>query len=294
MVTTVLRSVLFAPGNDARKAEKAFAVGADAVVLDLEDAVPLAEKPATRGNVVDALKRNGDRACFGYVRVNAYDTELCYRDFVAVVGPWLDGVVLPKVEGPEQVRSADWLLGNLEREAELEAGTVDLIPIIESAKGLQAVEAIASAGTRARRLVLGGADLTSDLNLDSPTDEWTLAPARAAIVQASRAAGLEPPIDTVWLDVRDSENLEKAALRAQQMGFQGKVCIHPAQIDVVNRVFAPTAADVERAEAIVRAFDQALAENSAATELDGQFIDYAVVRKAQRTLEIAAAIRKRD
>jgi citrate lyase subunit beta/citryl-CoA lyase len=288
---TVFRSFLFAPGNDARKVGKVFSVGADAVILDLEDAVPLAEKPAAREQVVDALKR--DRACPGYVRVNAYDTEFCYRDFAEVVGPWLDGVVLPKVESADQVKSADWLLGNLEREQDLGAGTIDLIPIIETARGLQAAEAVASAGTRARRLVLGGADLTADLNLDSPTDEWTLAHARAMLVQTSRAAGIEPPIDTVWLDVQDLNNLEKAAGRAKQMGFQGKVCIHPSQVDVVNRVFAPTAAEIERAEEIVRAFEKALASGSASIRIDGQFIDYAIVRKAQRTLEIAEAIRRR-
>lgn len=288
---TLFRSLLFAPGNDARKVENVFSFGADAVILDLEDAVPVAEKPEARGQVVVALKR--DRVCSGYVRVNAYDTELCYRDLVTVVGPWLDGVVLPKVESPDQVKGAEWLLGNLEREQGLGAGTIDLIPIIESAKGLQAVEGIASAGTRARRLVLGGADLTADMNLDHPLDEWTLAHARAMLVQACRAADLEPPIDTVWLDVKDLKNLEKAALRAKQMGFQGKACIHPSQIDVVNRVFVPTAADIERAEAIVGAFEKALASGSASTQIDGQFIDYAIVRKARRTLEIAEAIRRR-
>ena len=287
----VFRSFLFAPGNDARKVVKVFSFGADAVILDLEDAVPLAEKAAARGQVVDALQR--DRGCPGYVRVNAYDTEFCYRDFAAVVGPWLDGVVLPKVESPDQVKGADWLLGNLEREQGLGAGTIDLIPIIETARGLSAAEKIASAGTRARRLVLGGADLSADMNLDTPSDEWTLAHARATLVQGSRAAGIEPPIDTVWLDVHDLENLEKAALRPKQMGFQGKACIHPFQVDVVNRVFAPTAAEIERAEEFVRAFQKAEAKGSASIQLDGQFIDYAIVRKAQRTLEIAEAIRRR-
>ena len=288
---TVLRSLLFAPGNDERKVRKVFSLGADAVILDLEDAVALEEKTKARGHVVDVLK--GKRDSRGYVRVNAYDTEFCYRDLIAVVGPWLDGVVLPKVEGADALRSVDWLLANIEREQGLEAGTVELIPIIETAKGLHAAFEIATAGTRVRRLVLGGVDLSSDLNLDNPIDEWTLQPARATLVQVSRAAGLDPPIDTVWLDVRDSDNLEKAAQRAKQMGFLGKACIHPSQVDVVNRVFSPTDAEVERAREVVQAFEESVASGSAAIQLDGHFIDYAVVRKAERTLEIADAIRSR-
>ena len=289
---TVFRSFLFAPGNDARKVGKVFSFDACAVILDLEDAVPIDEKPAARGQVVNALKQ--DRSCLGYVRVNAYDTEFCYRDFVTVVGPWLDGIVLPKVESIDQVKGADWLLGNLEREHGLSIGTLDLIPIVETAKGLQAVEGIASSGTRVQRLILGGADLSSDLNLDNPSDEWTLAHARATIVQASRAADIDPPIDTVWLDVRDLTNMEKAALRAKQMGFQGKACIHPSQVNVVNKVFSPTAAEIKHAEEIVLAFDKAKAQGSASIQMDGQFIDYAIVRKAQRTLEIAETIRRQS
>src|SRR3546814_492168 len=229
----VFRSFLFTPGNHPRKVEKVFGIGADAVILDLEDAVAIAEKPATRATIVAALKR--ERRCLGYVRVNAYDTEFCYGDFVGVVGPWLDGIILPKVESPDQLRAADWLLGNLEREQGMEIGGIDLIPIIETGKGMHAVYDIAAAATRTRRLSFGAGDFTLDMNLDWPLDESTLAHARASIVQASRAAGIEPPLDTVWIHVKDLENLEKSTRLAKQMGFQGKPCIYPPQVEEHGR-----------------------------------------------------------
>src|SRR3546814_5863562 len=116
----------------------------------------------------------------------------------------------------------------------------------------------------------------------------------ASIGQASRAAGIEPPLDTVWIHVKDLENLEKSTRLAKQMGFQGKLCIYPPQVEVVNRVFTPTEAEVERAKKIVEAFEEAEAAGSASIQLDGYFIDYPIVYKATRTPDMMAAIRKAD
>src|SRR5690242_14247411 len=132
-----LRSFLFAPGNHPRKLEKVFSLGADAVILDLEDAVATAEKPGTRQTVVGALQRR--RGCLGYVRVNAMSTEFCYGDLQAVVRPGLDGIILPKIESAWQLKAVDWLLGELERANGLEVGNIDLMPIIETGAGMAAV-----------------------------------------------------------------------------------------------------------------------------------------------------------
>ena len=287
-----LRSFLFAPGNHARRVEKALSLDADAVILDLEDAVATAEKPATREAVAAAFGR--PRRGWLYVRVNAADTDFCYGDLVAIVKPGLDGVVLPKVEGPAALATVDWLICQLERERSLPPGTVDLIPIIETARGLDRLSAILATGTRVRRVAFGAGDFTLDVNMVWSRGEAELVHARAAIVTASRAADLEAPLDTVWIDLADREGLEVSARSAMGFGFQGKMCIHPDQIAVVNRVFSPTAAEIATAERVAAAFANAEAEGSAAIQLDGKFIDYPIVYRAQRVLQRVAAIRARE
>jgi citrate lyase subunit beta/citryl-CoA lyase len=282
------RSFLFAPGNHPRKVEKVFACGADNVILDLEDAVANAEKVATRTAVVEALKR--PRRGGGYVRINAYGTEYCYGDAVGIVGPWLDGIVLPMAESKEQLLAFDWLLGNLERERGLPMGGIDIIPIIETGKGLAAAREIAACGSRVRRMAFGAGDYTLDMNMEWTLDEDELQEARAELVLASRIAEIEPPLDTVWIHIKDLDNLEKSARRAKQLGFQGKTCIYPPQVEVVNRVYTPSDEEVAFAQRVVAAFEEAERQGSSSIQLDGYFIDYPIVYKAQRTLEMVKLI----
>ncbi len=287
-----LRSFLFAPGNHPRRVEKALTLDADAVILDLEDAVATTEKPATRDAIAAALTR--PRRGLLYVRVNAVDTEFCYRDLVAVVRRGLDGIILPKVESAVGLGTIDWLLVQLEREHGLPPGTIDLIPIIETARGLDRVGEIVSAGTRVKRVAFGAGDFTLDVNMQWSRNEAELAHARATIVTASRAAGIEAPLDTVWVDLTDPEGLEGSARTALGLGFQGKMCIHPDQIAIVNRVFTPSDEEIAFAERVAAAFAKAEAEGSAAIQLDGKFIDYPIVYRAQRVLQRIASIRARD
>ncbi len=283
------RSYLFAPGNHPRKVEKVFAAGADAAILDLEDAVAAAEKVAARDAVVAALK--APRRCRGFVRVNAADTDLFAGDLDAVVGPWLDGVMLPKVESPGQLQAADARMAELERRHGMKPGAVDLLPIVETAKGLADVAAIAAAGTRVRRLSFGAVDLAKDLGMQLTDDEWELTPARFAVALASRAAGLEAPLDTVWVHFRDTDGLVASATRARTLGFQGKMCIHPDQVAPVNAAFTPSAEEAAKAERIVAAFEKAEAAGSASIVVDGFFVDYPVVDHARRTLALVKSIR---
>jgi citrate lyase subunit beta/citryl-CoA lyase len=283
-----LRSLLFVPGNHSRKLAKVFAAGADAVILDLEDAVAIAEKVATRAAVTAALA--GERRCLAFIRVNAMTTEFCYDDLASVVTKDLDGIVLPKVEAPWQLKAADWLIGALERAAGLTPGRIDLVPIIETGAGIAALREIAASGTRVLRLAFGAGDYSVDMNLPWTRDEAEMAHARASIAVASRAAGLEPPLDTVFTDLRDSEGFTASARRALAAGFQGKMCIHPDQVGPANVVFTPSADEVERAQKIVAAFNAAEATGSASIQLDGQFIDYPIVERARRILATMARI----
>ena len=284
-----LRSLLFAPGNHPRKVEKVFQVGADVVILDLEDAVAITEKPATRATIVDALKKQ--RRGLGYVRVNSLDTEFAWGDFAGVVGAWVDGIVLPKVETADQLQTADWLLAQLERENGMEIGSIDLLPIIETGLGLNNIEAITMAGTRLKRVSFGAGDFTRDMNLVWTGPEQELAYARSRIVLASRAAGIEPPIDSVFIDLKDREHLKLSTQKALEFGFQGKLCIHPDQVNLVNDVFTPDVAEVTRAKRIIAAFEEAEAAGSASIQVDGYFVDYPIVEKARRVLEISERIR---
>lgn len=285
--------MLFAPGNHPRKVEKVFGLGADAVILDLEDAVAVNEKVAARQAVVEALKR--PRACKGYVRVNASDTPFCYGDLLAIVGEGLEGIVLPKVESAAQLLTIDWLLAQLERERSLPAGSIDLMPIIETGKGVAAVREIAAAGSRVRRLSFGAADYTHDMGMNWTLEEDELTPARAEIVLASRVARIEPPIDTPFLHVgKHRDSLHRTARLARDLGFQGKLCIHPDQVEPINEIFTPTEKEIADARKIVDAFEAAEASGSASIQVEGQFIDYPIVEKAKRLLAVAEKTGTKD
>jgi citrate lyase subunit beta/citryl-CoA lyase len=282
------RTFLFVPGNHPRKVEKVFEAGADSVILDLEDAVAIAEKAATRQPVAEALKR--PRNCRAYVRVNALDTGLTFADLEVVVTEGLDGIVLPMVERAADVLMVDWVITSLEAKHGLEAGKIDLMPIIETGKGLANVREIAAAGVkRMKRLSFGAGDYTRDLGMEWSKAETELLPARSEIVVASRAAELEPPIDTVYIHIRDDIGFRTSAAQIRDLGFQGKLCIHPGQIRLAHSVFTPTDEDTAWARRLIAAFDEAEAAGSASIQVDGYFVDYPIVVKARRIVALSEA-----
>ena len=284
----VLRSFLFAPANHPRRVEKAFTLGADAVILDLEDACAVSEKAASRPKVVQAMQ--APRLCLGYVRVNPLPTSFAYGDLTETVRPGLDGVLLPKVESAADLQTADWLIGQLEREHGMVAGSVDLIGLVETAQGMARLPEILRASPRVKRVAFGAGDYTLDLDLTWTRDETELAAYRSEIVLQSRAAGLEPPLDTVWVNLQDPDGFALSAQRARGLGFQGKLCIYPDQVPVANTAFSPSDAQVKHARRVMEAFAQAEAQGSSAIQLDGQFIDYPIVYAAQRVLDAAQRI----
>lgn len=288
------RSFLFAPGNQPRRIQKALTLDADAVILDLEDSVAPAEKEAARKPVAQALAAKG-RRCRGYVRVNAMGTPWCFRDLTEVLVEGVDGVVLPKVESAADLHAIDWLLANLERERGLEVGAIDLVPQIETAAGLSRIERILQARGlkpysgrwRVKRVSFGAADYSNDLGLSPDGEERELAGARERIVLASRAAGVEPPLDSPYFTLGDAPGYAAAVARSRRMGFQGRLCIHPEQIAGANQGYAPSAKEVARAERIVAAFRAAEATGAAAIQVDGQMVDYPVAQQAERLLAAA-------
>jgi citrate lyase subunit beta/citryl-CoA lyase len=292
------RSFLFAPGNHARRVEKALALGADAVILDLEDSVAVADKAAARGPVAEALAR--PRECRGYVRVNAASTPFCYGDLVETVHESVDGVVLPKVESAADLHAIDWLIANLERERGLGEGTIDLMPIVETAVGVHRVDRILQARSlrpypgpwRVKRIAFGAGDYANDVGLTPSLDEPELDDARARLVLASRAARMEGPIDSPWFKFKDAAAFARSLERSRRTGFQGRLCIHPDQVEPVNAAYLPSEEEVARAERIVAAFKEAEAKGSAAIQVDGQMIDYPIVYRAQAVLEAFRAARR--
>jgi citrate lyase subunit beta / citryl-CoA lyase len=280
-----LRSLLFVPATNPRRMEKAVASAADAVIIDLEDAVAVAEKPAAREAAAQFLQSLPPRPVF--VRVNALSTSFCFDDVLAVAPANLHGIILPKVESALHVGILDWLLAQIETKSGKPASSIEILPILETAQGIAASGEIARASSRLRRLAFGAVDLALDMELDLDDESGPIAQARFALALASRQAGLEGPLDTAFVDIANLDRLRASAIRARAMGFQGKMCIHPAQIDTVNAVFTPSEAELERARRIVAAFEQAEASGAAAVAVDGVMVDYPVVAKARRILATA-------
>ena len=236
---SVYRSFLFAPGNHPRRVEKALSLDADAVILDLEDACPIAEKVATRAVVV--------AACQPRARASATSASTPRRpsSAMATSSPSCSGAstasCCPSWRSADEIRAVDWVIANLEKERGLPVGAFDVIPIIETGKGMANIRAITAAGTRVRRIAFGAGDFTLDMNMEWSRAETELLPYRSECVLASRAAEIEAPIDTVWVDLKDAEGFTSSTRHIKGLGFQGKLCIHPDQVPVVNAILSPSA-----------------------------------------------------
>ncbi len=285
-MTRRLRTVLFAPGNDLRKAGKALTAGASAACLDLEDAVAPAEKAAARGAVAELLAGHEGPGQVA-VRVNGAATGLLEDDLEAL-GPVLariDLLVLPMVVGADEVRHVAGRLDALERDAGLQPGRVRLLPTAETAAGVLAAPAVAAADPRVRTLILGPADLAHDLGVELTAAGDELRYARSAVVIAARAAGLEAPVDGPHVNVADDDGCRIGAQWARRLGFQGKLVIHPRQIPLVQEAFAADPELVAQARAIVDAYEEALRRGVASIRLDdGSFVDEPVAARARAVL----------
>ncbi|MFB3818652.1 MAG: CoA ester lyase [Candidatus Methylomirabilales bacterium] len=286
----VRRSTLILPVNVPRFVEKAHLRGADAVMLDLEDAVPAQEKAAARGLVRGALSRVARGGAEVLVRVN-HDAALLAADLDSAVHAGLDGIVLPKTESADEVRRLDAAIGALERRRGLPQGRIELQVLIETPRGLLNVEAIAAACTRVRSMSLGPEDYCLALGVEPSADGVELLYGVSRLVAACRAHGISAlGLVGSIAGFRDLAAFERCAERARQLGCVGASCIHPDQVAVLNRVFAPRPEAVERARAAVAAFEAGLARGTASVSLDGAMVDIPVYRRAQHVLELADAV----
>ena len=282
--------------------EKALASEADGVFLDLEDAVAPDDKADARKDVASALRELDWRNRPKLYRANALDTPYFYRDLIEVVeeaGDSLDAVMVPKVNGPEDLHVAATLLTQLELATGLERGGIRIEAQIESAAGLTNVDAIARATGRLEALHFGPGDFAASLRMPQTSigvmDEWDEAyPGHRfhyvmqRIVVASRAAGVRT-LDGPVADYGDEEGLRRGSLVARSLGFDGKWCIHPAQIGPVNEVFSPTEREIEWAGKVVAAYEEGNAAGSGSVSVEGQMVDAASIRMARNTLDLAGA-----
>jgi citrate lyase subunit beta/citryl-CoA lyase len=283
-----LRSALFVPGNRPDRIEKAVQTNADAVIIDLEDAVPLSQKVETRKRVREKIATCGGKKII--VRVNALHSEFGLDDFKEVISNGLSGVMVPKVETPSDIRQIDAIVTEVEKKVGIEPGSIFMLPLIESARAVENAFAIASVKTEPDRffsLSFGAADFALDMGIAITLSGEELIYPRARLAVACRAAGLAPPVDTPFMiDLKDRQALEADIRRAIRFGFQGKLCIHPNQVEICNQLFSPTEEEVAYARKVIDTFEKAEAEGVAAIQLEGKFIDYPVVERCRRILKM--------
>jgi len=287
-----LRTALFVPGNRPDRVDKAVTTSADAVIIDLEDSVALTEKETSRSKVHDKILEHAERKII--VRVNSLDSPFFEGDLAEVITDNPVCLMVPKVESAAHVREINKHLLKVEKEKGLDQGAVPVIPLIESAGAVQNIFRIATEKTEPSRIycvAFGAADYTLDMGIEITREGAELSYPRSRIAVASRAARIAPPLDTPFMmDLKDTEALKVDAGRAKQLGFQGKLCIHPNQIEPCHAIFSPAKEEILYAERVVQVFEEAEKEGSAAIQLDGRFIDYPIVERARRILKVAKLI----
>ncbi len=287
-----LRSLLFVPGDRPDRVEKALQAGADAVIIDLEDAVARDKKAEARALVRQMLLEHGRQGIF--VRVNSLASGLMAADLEQVLVAGLRCIVAPMISSAEELQETCSMISETERRKGVGSGSVALIPLFETASAVELAFEIVTARTDVPRLVtvaFGAADFTLDMQIEMTQEGTELWYARSRIAVACRAAGLEAPLDTPYmLDIRDPIGLRRDAERAKQLGFQGKLCIHPVQVPVCNELFMPSAKEVEQARKILEIFGQAEARGVASIQVEGKFVDYPVAARARRIVELAERV----
>ena len=285
----LLRTMLFVPGNRAGMIEKAKALDPDALIFDLEDAVPPAEKGAARRMVRDALESGRFARHRVYVRVNALSTGLLPTDLEEVVSPHLHGIVLPKTEDREGVEAASRMLLEQENRRGLPAGHTRILPIVETVRGILNLAQIAGSSDRLVGLAYGAEDFATDLGVERSRECIEGLYPRTMVALYARLTNVLA-IDSVFADIGDGEGLEKETSLARQLGFKGKLVIHPRQIEAVNRLFTPSRAEIERARQVVAAYDEAEARGEASVTVNGKMVDIPIAERARGLLALARAI----
>ena len=283
------RSMLFLPGNNPNMLINASCLGADAVIFDLEDAVAPAEKDAARILVRNTMRYMDLSGCEVIVRINSVDTEYWKDDIDTILPEKPDLILLPKTSTADDALTVDAYMSEVEEKLGLAQNAVGLMPLIETALGVENSYTIASSCKRVKALFLGAEDLTADLQCKRTKEGREIEYARHRLVVAARSAGVDV-YDTPFTDVNDDEGIYADASLAKSFGFTGKASISPRHIDAINSVFSPTEAEVEYAYEVMDAIRLAKEMGKGAIALRGKMIDAPIVARAERTIAMAKAL----
>ena len=276
-----IRSFLFAPGSNENIIKKALNASADTVIIDLEDATAVNEKDRARDIALKISLTDRDKPL--YIRINDAKSPFFKKDLELLGCARLDGVVLPKCEDPEDiVKLTQTIKGNM-----------DVIPLIESAKGIINLINIGSASKKISRFAFGAIDYTLDINAQYTKSGLELLYPRSYLVLISRVLNLLSPVDTVFPDLNDEAGLINETKHVKELGFFGKLAINPRQVNIINEIFTPTEFEIDEAKKIAQAFLEAEKEGIASIRVDNKFVDYPVYMKSKRIIELANILEKK-
>ena len=280
----LLRSFLFVPGNNKRFIDKSKSLNADIICLDLEDSVPDSDKESARQMINEALAARSEFRSEVYVRINSFASGMMCEDLKAAVQKGIDGIVIPKVDDAGEVGKLAKLITELERKHRIKNDAVEMMPSIESAKGVVNAYKIASTSPRVSALVFGVFDFLFDMGLDYVEGGIEYGYARAKVPVDARAAGVYA-IDSIWQKIDDVDGLVRDATTGMKLGYKGKSIIHPSQIEQVHKIFVPNKEEVEWARKVVDALGEAMSKGKGAVRLEGKMIDAVHYKRAKTLLE---------
>ena len=291
MQDVLLRSALFIPGNKRNMLAKALSVTADAIIPDMEDSVPDAEKDNARETIRDLLPELSRVSGLLVPRINSLASGLAEADMSALAGRAIYGVSVGKIETPSDISELSQMLAALESREGLDIGRLKLIPWIETARAILNCYEICVASPRVVAIAFGAEDFTNDMGIERLDDDAQLVFARSTVCTAARAAGVLA-LDTPYFKFQDTEGLRASSIAAKHLGFKGRFAIHPAQLETINDCFSPSPAEIEHAQRIVAAYEEAESRGRGSTSLDGLVIDVPVVKRARALLDLARRERK--
>ncbi len=280
------RSLLYIPGNNPGMIQNCAIYGSDGVLLDLEDSISISEKDSARKLVKHALRTLDFGSVERVVRINGLDTSFFGDDLEEIVPACPDAVRIPKIDSPDDVRTADEIIARLEREHGMKAGSVRIHAMLETARAIVNAPSIAASSPRILGLTIGGQDLAADLGIKATREGLEMLYAKSAVILAAKANGLLA-FDTVYTDINNPEGLREQARMSVSLGFSGKAAIHPSQIAIIHEAFSPDEKEVRKAERIVRGAREAEERGLGVVAVDGRMVDAPVVAQAVRTLELA-------
>jgi len=289
----VMRSVFYVPGNNEKMVGKAPEIVVDLLTLDLEDSVPPAEKPKAREMIREYLKTQREKQFSPslYVRINNWETQMTNDDLEAIVYPGLDGVCLAKCGSAENVQRLDWKLEELELRRGMEVGSVAIQLLIETAKGVINAYPAATASPRVNSLIFGAVDYTKDMRVTLTSEGLEQLYARFHTAVAARAAGCVA-IDCPFVAFKDTEGFDKSTKEGRQMGYEGRMLIHPSQIEPSHVIYTPSQEDVDWAEGVKKIFEEeGIAKGAAAVAYNGKMVDTPVYENALQILRTMEEIR---